>query len=197
MEKDMSKLFTSELFVPTKWATAEEKADFADALVDFIVMGFPKPKFTQKFYARLSNTFGHIAHYDREGFWVEFFTSSGDKLRFLMHTLNWTPVGDPTFVWSDVERVIIKWLRAHPELLDAHALAAHKPKLSVERFATVLFEELGRTGWDSDRAIEVSLIGTLGSGDPAGRTADIITLTGVFQNVIERLATEGYVGRVG
>ena len=55
--------FVAADFVSTKWDTAEQKAKFANALLTFIVQGFPRSKFHESFYRRLSNTFGHIAKY--------------------------------------------------------------------------------------------------------------------------------------
>lgn len=56
-------VFADDQFTPTKWSTAEEKASFANDLLAFIMSGFPKTKFTQKLYQRLSNCFSHIADY--------------------------------------------------------------------------------------------------------------------------------------
>jgi hypothetical protein len=58
-----SKRFHAESFTPTKWTTAEQKATFANQLMAFISADFPESKFTKKFYNRLSQTFGMIAHY--------------------------------------------------------------------------------------------------------------------------------------
>jgi hypothetical protein len=58
-----SKRFHAESFTPTKWTTAEQKATFANQLMAFIAADFPESKFTKKFYNRLSQTFGMIAHY--------------------------------------------------------------------------------------------------------------------------------------
>lgn len=40
-------------------------------LLHFIDSGFKQTLFTKKLYPELSNTFGHIAHYNQGGFWVE------------------------------------------------------------------------------------------------------------------------------
>ena len=53
--------FVAADFVPTKWDTTEQKAKFANALMAFIARDFPRSKFHEGFYRRLSNTFGHIA----------------------------------------------------------------------------------------------------------------------------------------
>jgi hypothetical protein len=55
--------FSPSQFIPTKWSTAEEKARFGNALLHFIESGFTRNLFTDRLYSRLSNCFGHIAHY--------------------------------------------------------------------------------------------------------------------------------------
>ena len=58
--------FTPEEFTATQWSAAADKAKFANALMTFIANEFPRRSFTKSLYQRLSNTFGHIAHYDRD-----------------------------------------------------------------------------------------------------------------------------------
>jgi hypothetical protein len=55
--------FTSTEFKATKWDSAEVKAEFANKLCKFIAADFKESLFTKALYSRLSNTFGHIAHY--------------------------------------------------------------------------------------------------------------------------------------
>jgi hypothetical protein len=50
-------------FVPTNFSTAADKADFGNAFLYFIESEWKETLFTKTFYNRLSNTFGHIAHY--------------------------------------------------------------------------------------------------------------------------------------
>ena len=54
----------------------------------------------------------HIAHYNRAGFWDEFFTTTADKVRFLEQTLQHPCYGDPAWTYSDVERALQQWLQA-------------------------------------------------------------------------------------
>ena len=104
--------FQASQFTATRWNTAQDKAAFAKQFVRFIQGGFAEKHFTDKFYRRLSNTFGHIAHYDRGGFWAEFFTTTADKVRFLEQALQWPCFGDTAWTYSDVERALREWLRA-------------------------------------------------------------------------------------
>jgi hypothetical protein len=104
--------FATSQFTPTKWDTAEDKVAFAKQFVGFVRSEFAAKHFTDKFYRRLSNTFGHIAHYSRAGFWDTFFTNTADKVRFLEQTLQYPCYGDPAWTYSDVERALQKWLQA-------------------------------------------------------------------------------------
>ena len=103
--------FDPSQFTPTKWNTAKDKAVFAKQFVRFVQSDFAAKHFTEKFYRRLSNTFGHIAHYNRGGFWETFFTTTADKVRFLKITLQYPCYGDPTWTYSDVERALQQWLQ--------------------------------------------------------------------------------------
>jgi hypothetical protein len=102
--------FTPEQFTPTKWATAEDKVRFANHFVRFVESDFAEASFPRWFYERLCNIFGHIAHYNRQGFFDEFFRSVPGKLRFLRTCLLSPPVGDPAWTWSDVERWLQSWM---------------------------------------------------------------------------------------
>ena len=55
--------FLPSEFVPTKFSTAADKADFGNAFLHFIESEWKEALFTKAFYNRRSNTFGHIAHY--------------------------------------------------------------------------------------------------------------------------------------
>src|SRR6516164_8049627 len=104
--------FTAAQFMPTQWASAEDKAKFANTLMKFIAAEFPLQSFTRSLYHRLSNTFGHIAHTNLDGFYGVFFERDADKVAFLEQTLSWPHFGDPTFTFSDVERAVKRRLRA-------------------------------------------------------------------------------------
>jgi hypothetical protein len=105
-------MFCASQFTPTQWSTAEKKAAFAKQFVRFIQSDFAAKHFTEKFYRRLSNTFGHIAHYNRGGFWDTFFTTTADKMQFLDQTLQHPCHGDPAWTYSDVERALQEWLQS-------------------------------------------------------------------------------------
>lgn len=118
--------FTTEKFTPTKWDTADKKAAFAKQFINFVQSDFAQTKFPKTFYQRLSMTFGHIAHYNQGGFYVTFFTTTQDKVRFLRMTLAHPCHGDPTYTYSDVERALQRWLREND------VLAHYENRLAAE-----------------------------------------------------------------
>ena len=104
--------FSADQFTATKWETASDKAAFANRFVRFVQSDFALKHFTEKFYLRLANTFGHIAHFNRGGFWDTFFTTTAEKFRFLEMTVQYPCYGDPAWTYGDVERAVREWLRA-------------------------------------------------------------------------------------
>jgi hypothetical protein len=110
--------FTATMFTSTKWDTAADKAKFANHFAHFVEAGMPETLFPKWFYTRLSMTFGHIAHFDRGGFYDTWFSDDAAKLAFLKHTIEWVnggnAVGDPAFVYVDVERRLAAWVVATP-----------------------------------------------------------------------------------
>ena len=103
-------VFKPEQFIATKWDTKEKKAKVANALVRFVKSSFARRYFTKELYERLCSMFGFIAHYDQGGFWAEYFESTADKLRFLKAIASYSPMGDSTYTWSDVEREVRRWM---------------------------------------------------------------------------------------
>jgi hypothetical protein len=103
--------FLPSEFVPTKFSTAADKADFGNAFLHFIESEWKETLFTKTFYNRLSNTFGHIAHYNRPTFYSTWFASDADRLRFLEQSLEWPCWGDAEFTFCDVERALQREIR--------------------------------------------------------------------------------------
>jgi hypothetical protein len=105
--------FQTQDFTPTQWATAEEKAKIANRLTRFILGGFQQASFTKAMYQRLSNMFGHIAHYNINGFYEVWFSEIKACRDWAEHiTGNWlSGMGDPRFSWSDVEKALIQWVK--------------------------------------------------------------------------------------
>ena len=121
--------FLPSEFAPTKFSSAADKADFGNALLNFLDAGCPQELFSTKLYHRLSMSFGHIAHYDRSGFYDTWFTQARHRAAFVEKTLRWPCHGDPEFTFSDVEYAIQHVMRkrnylARLELKAAEALRA-------------------------------------------------------------------------
>jgi hypothetical protein len=55
--------FIASQFVPTEWSSAADKAAFGNTFLHFVESAWKRSLFTKGFYQRLSNCFGHIAHY--------------------------------------------------------------------------------------------------------------------------------------
>jgi len=97
-------------FTATEWDTAEQKEKFVKHFKKFVEKGMPLTWFSAWFYNRLSNTFGHIAHCNRGGFYHVWFATKETQLSFLRHTLKASICGDPACTYSDAERAIQSWL---------------------------------------------------------------------------------------
>jgi hypothetical protein len=104
--------FHADEFTATKWDSSEVKAKFANDLCRFMAADFKESLFTKALYQRLSMCWGHIAHYNREGFFGEFFRSQRGKVDFLEQSLAWRCFGDPEYTYSDVEAAVNARLRS-------------------------------------------------------------------------------------
>jgi hypothetical protein len=123
--------FLPSEFVPTKFSTAQDKAEFGNTFLHFIESEWARTAFSKSFYNRLSMCFSHIAHYDAAGFYATWFTTDADRLRFLQHTLAWPCWGDPEYNFCDVERAIQQEIRkrnylARYELRTAEAVRSRE-----------------------------------------------------------------------
>lgn len=98
--------FTAGQFTPTQFTSAADKAAFANKLVRFLAQDCPEPSFTKGLYRALSNSFGHIAHYNLAGFYGEFFRTTTDKIAFVRQTIEYPAYGLPEFTFCDVERAV-------------------------------------------------------------------------------------------
>src|SRR5208282_6792964 len=119
--------FVAAEFVPTQWDSAEQKAKFANALLTFVAQDFPRSKFHENFYRRLSNTFGHMAHYNCDQFYGHFLRTAEDKLEFLEQCVTWPCHGDPTTTYSDVERAVVA------RLTQSQIVAILSSQITVQR----------------------------------------------------------------
>jgi hypothetical protein len=74
---------TAANFTSMKFTPADSKAWFTAHFLRFASADFSKRHFTERFYRQLMNTFGLIAHYDRMGFWTDYFTTTAGKIEFI------------------------------------------------------------------------------------------------------------------
>lgn len=128
--------FQMEDFRPTKWATAEEKAKIANKMTRFILGGFQQGSFNKTMYQRLSNMFGHIAHYNINGFYETWFSDIKACRDWAEHiTGSWlSGMGDPKFTWSDVEKALIRWMKDNQiaeQLDELHRLDVKQKELAL------------------------------------------------------------------
>jgi hypothetical protein len=129
-------VFTTERFTPTQCFSAEEKARFCNDFVRFVLSGFDRKLFKPKFYQRLSNIFGHIAHYDADGFWEVWFASPAKQCQFVQRVHEWVPVGDPHFCWSDAERELKSWATKEAEAVEAAIVASERKFTQASKVET-------------------------------------------------------------
>lgn len=140
----MSKnIFTTEGLQPSQFSTAEEKAKFLNDLANFVKSGFLYTKFSKKLYTRLSMCFGHIAHYNKDGFYHTWFDTERGRFEWIQHIAKHTCYGSPEYTYSDAERKFIQWLQG-PEgetiisqiktnMRDEEIASAHRMKKSAEQ----------------------------------------------------------------
>lgn len=89
---------------------AKEKMRFANQFCKFVMGGFQTIDFQNWFYIRLSMTFGHVANYNLNSFYNQFFLDARSKVGFIRQIVNYECYGDPAYTYSDVEKIIQKWL---------------------------------------------------------------------------------------
>lgn len=118
--------FMPGLYTATKHTYAADKKKIAEHLAAFIDSGFSVALFTHALYKALNSMFGHIAHYNREGFYNTWFESTRMQAKWLHNAANWSCPGDPAFTWSDVERDIQSYIKEHKlcDIWDTRVAAA-------------------------------------------------------------------------
>ncbi len=150
-----TKPFDTSMFQATKFHTADDKAWFGNHLLAFIEAGFPESKFTKAFYNMLCQRFGFIAHYDRNGFWSTYFTTTVDKIEFVKHILEHPCWGSAEYTFSDVEKAVKSVLlesgvlgryeaqnRSEIEQVERRTLARLKAKYEPDNGPAVIGEHI-------------------------------------------------------
>jgi len=102
-----------------RWGSVADKAAFIRQFVLFVENDYPLRLF-EPLYKQLSmGLFGHYAHYDLAGFYKEFFLCGlAGKKNFIWQCHNWHAQGNPEYVNSDVEAILIEWLKENRILYD-------------------------------------------------------------------------------
>ena len=105
--------FKVEDFANTNFATAEDKAKWANKFTKFILGGFQRSAFKKDLYKQLCSMFGHCAEYDLGGFYCTWFEDTYKCLHWVetVATTWLAGIGQPQFTWSDVEIKVIQWIR--------------------------------------------------------------------------------------
>lgn len=98
-------------FESNEFHSGNEKAEFATRLIQFIESDFSEAKFTKKLYNQLHGLFRHIAHYDKFGFFEEWFSTQRDQLDWFNNVLtqsdHWDDFRHGDFhAWRDVEAAL-------------------------------------------------------------------------------------------
>jgi len=109
------KPFNVEQFTATKWATAADKAKWANDMASWVSRGFPVSGWRKGLYDRLHvNLYGHIAEFNMGCFYDVWFANSYKQLSWMKYVLqggHFGIFGDPDCTWSDVERAFQTWLK--------------------------------------------------------------------------------------
>lgn len=105
--------FTAKDFTTTNFATAEDKAKWANKFTKFVLGGFQRNSFKKEVYKQLHHMFGHCAEYDLDGFYYTWFENTYKCLHWVETvTTTWLAgIGQPQFTWSDVEIKLVQWIR--------------------------------------------------------------------------------------
>jgi hypothetical protein len=105
--------FTAKDFTTTNFATAEDKAKWANRFTKFVLGGFQRNSFKKETYRQLHHMFGHCAEYDLDGFYYTWFENTYKCLHWVETvTTTWLAgIGQPQFTWSDVEIKLVQWIR--------------------------------------------------------------------------------------
>lgn len=87
--------FAPELFIATPWATAQDKSRGVRQVAEFLLQPTYE-NFTQPVYHTLYQyLYGHIAHYDRDGFWDEWFATEQQYVAWVEQAIatvgRWVP----------------------------------------------------------------------------------------------------------
>jgi len=111
-----------------------DKARVANQLVRLVRGNFRPTLFPGTLYQRLSLMFGHIAEYDRHGFYAVWLSSPAKRATWLRYVERGGAYGfhpeHRTDTWGDVERAFAAWVRDSGEAERQEALAASEVEVT-------------------------------------------------------------------
>lgn len=143
MKKIAVPKFDASQFTGTKFNTAEDKAKFLTKLCRFLINGCQWSQFNNPLYNGLNlHFFGHIAHYNRGGFYDEWFSSTVRRLEWIDRAINRRVYGDPAWTWSDAEAVLQQWLRDSGIREYYAPLADTEAQIAAVKLATATMQSL-------------------------------------------------------
>lgn len=93
-------------FTPTQFHSAADKEKFFKHFQRFVQSGYNKNLFYQWFYVQLSFMFGHIAHFNKHGFYQNWFEDQDSINDFWARVKTHRCYGDPAYTYCDVEYAI-------------------------------------------------------------------------------------------
>ena len=148
--------FTAQDFTATNFATAEDKAKWANKFTKFILGGLQRNSFKKEIYKQLNHMFGHCAEYHPDGFYCTWFEDTYKCLHWVETvTTTWLAgIGQPQFTWSDVEMKLVQWIRQnniHEQIagyLQAETEQKERATLKVlqNRYGVVSIANAAQTG---------------------------------------------------
>ncbi|MEN3177704.1 hypothetical protein ABDK75_17220 [Gluconobacter sp. OJA] len=144
----------AEGLTATQWSSPQDKAKLANAILAFVAKGLPEEGFSKALYQRVSQMWGFIACFNRNGFAGRYFSSTQGRLAFLDQIIARGGIGDPAWTWSDVESRIAALLVEH-QVLDLYRAELRQETLRGEQ--ALLRRLLDRHGVPADHAARISL----------------------------------------
>lgn len=107
----------SQVFRSTSFNTAVDKAKFFNRLTCFVSLEFPRAMYFARnnntLYYHLHQHMGHIAHYNRGGFWSAQFEDTEKQIAFLKFHIEQSRhanMAHADFTWSDVQQKFGIWI---------------------------------------------------------------------------------------
>lgn len=120
-----------ENMTSTQFHSATEKETTLERFKRFFIKGCPETMFTKTLYDYASNMYGHIAHYDRQGYYQTWFTNPKQISEWFKWALQHPCYGDPAFTRSDVEKSLKIWI-AESSILNHYKQLADNALQQIE-----------------------------------------------------------------